>query len=312
MDKKYLRENKNSFNIVKNSKIYAKVPDFDDAIFIRNLLIEHNWNLNQFPQIIRKNDVYLVIPIIDDKIQLIGKYETKPNILTVNRLIKNFKRNPNNSEYGLNILKVFDTFVIKKQIAGDDYIFGYYGTFEDARFVRNFLLDNNWNVDAFREIEFDDETNSYRVVRVIDDHVYVLANFIIKSQINLQEVYEEFLAKVSKHKYGLAQYPHLDLLKDKIPELEVEFQVKTKDKKWSFENVDENESILTQVIFNLTPFQQTVLNSINSNTSFDEIKKSLIRYNSKNFDKKILKNLDELIEMDLIEKTDDTYSKTNF
>ena len=39
--------------------------------------------------------------------------------------------------------------------------------------------------------EFDDETNSYRVVRVIDNYVYVLGNFIIKSQINLQEVYEE-------------------------------------------------------------------------------------------------------------------------
>ena len=311
MAEKYLRENANSFNIVKNSKIYARVMDFDDAIFVRDLLIEREWNLNRIPPIIEKDGAYLVLPIIDGKLHLLGKYKAKPNVLTINRLIKNFKRNPNNTMYGLNITKVFDVFVIKKQIAGDDYIFGCYDNFEDARFVRNFLLDNNWNINAFREIEFDDETNSYRVVSIIDDYVYVLGNFHFKSRIKLDKVYEEFLAKISKHKYGLANYPHLDLLKDRIPELEEKFQVKTKDKNWSFDNIDENGSILSQVIFNLTPFQQAVLNSISEDTSFDHIKKSLIRYNSKNFDNKILKNIDELIELNLVEKTDDTYSKTN-
>ena len=311
MGEKYLRENKNSFNIVKNSRIYAKVTDLDDAIFIRELLIQNDWDLNRIPQIIKKDDNYLVLAIIDEKLHLLAKYKTQPNTLTIINLIKRYKRNPNNSEYGLNITRVFDTLVIKKQIAGDTCIFGYYDNFEDARFVRNFLLDNNWDVNAFREIEFDDETHSYRVVSVIDDQVYVLGNFNFKSQIHLDKVYAEFLAKITKHKYGLANYPSLDSLKDRIRELEERFQVKTKDENWSFENIDENESILNQVIFNLTPFQQTVLNSVDSNTSFDEIKRSLIRYNSKNFDNKILKNLNELMDLNLIEKTDGCYSKTN-
>lgn len=311
MAEKYLRENANSFNIVKNSKIYARVMNLDDAIFVRDLLIERKWNLNRIPPVIKKDDVYLVLPVIDGKLHLLAKYRAKPNVLTINRLIKNFKRNPNNTMYGLNIVRVFDVFVIKKQIAGDEYIFGLYDNFEDARFVRNFLLDNNWNVHAFREIEFDDETNSYRVVSIIDDYVYVLGNFHFKSRINLKNVHEEFLAKISKHKYGFANYPHLDLLKDRIPELEDRFQVKTRDKNWSFENIDESGSILNQVIFNLTPFQQAVLDSISQDTSFDNIKRSLIRYNSKNFDNKILKNIDELIELDLVEKRDECYSKTN-
>lgn len=312
MGEKYLRENRNSFNIVKNSKIYAKITDLDDALFIRELLIQNDWDLNRIPQIIKKDDNYLVLAIIDDKLHLLGKYKTQPNTLAIINLIKRYKRNPNNSEYGLNITRVFDTLVIKKQIAGDSYIFGYYDNFEDARFVRNFLLDHNWDVNAFREIEFDDETHSYRVVSVIDDYVYVMGNFNFKSQINLEKVYAEFLAKISKHKYGLANYPSLDLLIDRIPELEDRFRVKTKDENWSFENIDENKSILNQVIFNLTPFQQAVLNSITSDTSFDEIKRALIRYNSKNFENKILKNIDELIELNLVEKTGDGYSKTNF
>ena len=85
-----------------------------------------------------------------------------------------------------------------------------------------------------------------------------------------------------------------------------------KDKNWSFDNVNENESILSQVIFNLTPFQQSVYDSIDSNTSFDEIKRSLIRYKSKNFENKIQRNIDELIELNLIERIgENSYSKTN-
>ena len=312
MGEKYLRENVNSFNIVKKSKIYAKVTDFDDAIFIRDLLIRNDWDLNKMPQVIKRDDDFLVLANIDEKLHLLAKYKKQPTPLTVINLIKQYKRNPNNSKYGLNITRVFDTLVIKKQIAGDDYIFGYYDNFEDARFVRNFLLDNDWDVCKFNEIEFDDETHSYRVVSVIDDNVYILGNFNFKSRINLEDVYTDFLTKISKHKYGLARYPHLDLLKDKIPELEDRYHLKAKDEKWSFDNIDENESILNQVIFNLTPFQQTVLDSISSDTSIEDIEKSLIRYKSKNFTQKILKNIDELIELGLIEKTgEDTFSKTN-
>ena len=312
MGEKYLRENKNSFNIVKKSKIYAKAADFDDAVFIRDLLVQYDWDLNRIPQIIKKDDDYLVLAVIDEKLHLLAKYKTQPDTLTIINLIKEFRRNPNNSEYGLNITRVFDTFVIKKQIAGDDYIFGYYDNFEDARFVRNFLLDHNWNINAFRQIEFDDETHSYRVISIIDDHVYVLGNFKFKSRINLEETYEKFLAKILKHKYGLANYPHLDPLKDEIPYLESRFQVKARDGTWQLNNLDDDTSPLSEIIFALTPFQQSVYDAISKDTSIEEIEKSLIRYKSKNFTQKILKNTNELIELDLIEKTgEDTFSKTN-
>ena len=311
MSRKYLRENKNSFNIVKSSKIYAKITAFEDATFIRDLLVDNDWDLDKIPSVVIKDEDYLVLAVIDEKLHLLEKFDTKPDDSTIDNLIKQFRRNPNNSKYGLNITRVFDTFIIKKQIFGDEYIFGYYDNLEDAQFVRNFLLDNDWNVNSFEEIEFDDEMNTYRVISVIDDRVYVLDNFNNKSEINLENVYEEFLAKISKHKYGLASHDYLEELKDKIPDLEEKFQVKTKDENWSFDNVRENDNVLNQIIFNLTPFQQAVFDAIGENTSYEEIKKSLIRYNSKNFDKKISKNIEELINLDLIKKTDDTYSKTN-
>lgn len=309
MGEKYIRNNRNSYNIVKNSKIYAKITALDDAVFIRDLFIKENWDLNKIPETVKKDDDYLVLAVIDEKLHLLAKFKSKPDSETIIKLTKNKIRNPNNSRYGLNITKVFDTYVIKKQIASDDYIFGYYDNLADAQFVRNFLLDNNWNVNEFGEIQFDDETESYKVIKVIDDNVYVIDSYDSKDEIDLNRSYENFLSEISKHKFGLATHPHLDLLKDKIPELEEEFDVKTKDDVWSFEDVS---SPLNDIIFNLTPFQQSVYDSIGSNTSLDEIKKSMIRYKSKNFDKKILKNIDDLIELNLIEKVDgEVYRKTD-
>ena len=299
MGEKYIRNNRNSYNIVKNSKIYAKITDFDDTIFIRDFLIEIDWDLDNVPETIKKDDDYLVLAVIDEKLHLLAKFKVKPDSRTVEKLTKNKIRNPNNSKYGLNITRVFDTYVIKKQIASDDYIFGCYDNLADAQFVRNFLMDHNWNVKEFGQIEFDDETDSYKVVKVIDDKVYVIDSYDSKDDIDLTKSYERFLSEISKHKFGLASHPHLDLLKDKIPELEAEFNVKTKDDVWSFDDVS---SPLNDIIFNLTPFQQSVYDSIDSDTSFDEIKKSLIRYKSKNFDKKILKNIDDLIDLRLVEK----------
>ena len=306
MSEKYIRENKNSCTIVKNSKTYAKIATLEDAVFIRDFLVDNDWDLSKTPQILEKDENYLVLTVHDDKIHILAKYKQKPDADTINRLIKRHKRNPNNSRYGLNISKVFETYVIKKQIAGDDYIFGYYDRLEDAEFVRNFLLDNNWNVSEFNQIEFDEDTDTYKVIKVIDDKVYVLDSFD-SSDIDLNKAYEEFLAKISKHKHGLAHYPHLDLLKNHISDLEEELGVKTHDENWNLENI--NDNALNDIVFNLTPFQQSVYDAIDGEATFEEIKRKLIRYKSKNFEDKVSKNINSLIDMKLVEKQGDVYIK---
>lgn len=306
MSRKYIRTNKNYYNIVKGSKIYARIDNLEDTIFIRDFLVENSWDLDNIPDFIKKDNTYFILAVIDKKLHLLAKSDRKPVPSQIERLTRNKIRNPNNSRYGLNITRVFDIYVIKKQIASDDYIFGYYDSLCDAQFVRNFLMDHSWNVSEFSEIEFDDETGTYKVVSVIDDRVYVIDSYDSKEDIDLNASYEKFLAKVSKHKFGLASHPHLDMLKGIIPDLERQFDVKTKDEVWSFEGAS---SPLNDIIFNLTPFQQSVYDAIGSDTSLDEIKKSLIRYKSGNFDKKILKNIDDLIELDLIEKVNENHYK---
>ena len=313
MNKKYIRERKNSFDIVKNHQVMAKISNLDDAIFVRDLLVENDWNLDDFPQIILKNDDYLVLAVIEDKLRLLARYRLKPNDETVNKLINKYRRNPNNSKYGLNIMNYFDTFIIKKQIFGEEIIFGYYDDLKDAEFVRNFLLDNQWNVNEFSEVMFDEETDTYKVISVIDDNVYVLDSFASKDEIDLDKVHEEFLAKISKHKCGLGTYHHLDLLTDKIEELELKFNVKTKDEYWTLKDLNDKSSALNEIVFNMTPFQKIIYDVISSDTTLDEIERALVRYKTKNFKQKIVKNLNELVELKLVEKIDDeTFKKTNF
>lgn len=305
MAEKYIRKNAASFSIVKGSRNYGRFTNLDDAVAIRDELISCGWNLDLIDRIISIEDEFGAVGVIDERICLLGKFRQMPSDDTVDKLYKKRLRNPNNSKYGLNILRVFDTFVIKKMIAGDEYIFGVYDRLGDAEFVRNYLLDNNWNVDKFQQIQYDEDTDTFKVVEVIDDRVYVLDSFKSKGEIDLDRCHEEFLSKISKHRYGLANHEYLNELTDRIPELEERFNVTAKDDVWSFDNA---EDPLNDIIFNLTPFQKSVYDAVDDST-FDEIKRSLIRFKSSNFDKKIQRNLDELEDMNLIRKDGEVYTK---
>ena len=305
MSRKYIRENKNSFSISRKSRTYGGFASLDDAIFIRDELVRCDWNLDEITGTYEMDDEYLTVGVIDEKIYILSRSHERPSQNEVENLVKIKTRNPNGSRYGLNIARVFDTFVIKKQIFGMEQIFGYYDNLDDAEFVRNFLMDHMWNVNELSQIEHD-ESGAYRIVEVIDDKAYVFDTFKEEGEIDLEKSHRDFLTKISKHKYGLAAHPYLDELKDRIPELEKRFGVTADDDVWSFEDARDP---LNDIIFSLTPFQQAVFDAVDGST-FDEITDSLKRFRSKNFEAKISRNLDELEEMNLIEKEDDIFKKS--
>ena len=306
MSEKYIRKNKSSYVIVKGSVNFGKFENIEDATFARDLLLDVNWDLNMIDEIYMVNDTYIALGIIDGKVHILGKFTEEPSADEIDRLTKSVMRNPNNSKYGLNITKVFDTFTIKKRIAGEDHIFGYYDKLEDAQFVRNFLLDNMWNVNAFSQIEHDAEKDNFKVIEVIDDRAYVLDTFADESEIDIARCRGEFLNVISKHKFGLANHPHLDELTGEISNLESRWNITASDDNWSFENANDP----LEMIFSLTPFQKAVYDAVDSST-FEEIKKSLARYRSGNFDAKIQKNLDELVAMGLVDVRQNCFEKTN-
>lgn len=305
MSEKYIRKNKNNFTVVKNSRTYGKYDSLDVAVFARDLLVISDWQLdNIHDEIFEIDDGYIVFKVIDDKLFCLGQFSEKPTFDAISKLTRKKIRNPNNSKYGLNISRLFDNYIIKKQIAGDEYIFGVFDNLEDATFSRNFLLEHDWDVNAFGGIEFCDETDTYKIVVVFDDRIYILASYetLAEAEKNLENAKSEFLNKIFKHKNGLANYPHLDILTDRIDELENDFQIKTQDDFW---NIGDVENPLEDIIFNLTPWQKIIYDNAGDEFTFQQLKVKLKRYESKNFDKKIQRYLDELQELDLIEKLDD-------
>ena len=216
MSEKYIRQNRNSFSVVFKSHNYGTFKNLEHAILIRDYLYEHEWNTESIEDdFIKLNNRFIIIKVIDEKVHILAELESKPTEKLIAQITRKYLRNPNNSKYGLNISKIFETYIIKKQIAGDEYIFGYYDNLTDCEFVRNFLLENEWDVSKFKNIEFDEDTQTYKVILVIDDKVYVLNSFD-DNNIDLNHEYSEFLLKISKHKLGLVNYPHLDELKDKL------------------------------------------------------------------------------------------------
>ena len=305
MSEKYIRKNKNNFTVIKNSRTYGKYDSLDVAVFARDLLVSSDWQLdNIHDEIFEIDNEYLVFKVIDDKLFCLGQFSEKPTFDAISKLTRKKIRNPNNSKYGLNISRLFDNYIIKKQIAGDEYIFGVFDNLEDATFSRNFLLEHDWDVNAFGEIEFCDETDTYKIVEVFDDRIYILASYetLAEAEKNLENAKSEFLNKIFKHKNGLANYPHLDILTDRIDELENDFQLKTQDDFW---NIGDVENPLEDIIFNLTPWQKIIYDNAGDEFTFQQLKVKLKRYESKNFDKKIQRYLDELQELNLIEKLDD-------
>lgn len=305
MSEKYIRKNKNNFTVVKNSRTYGKYDSLDVAVFARDLLVSSDWQLdNIHDEIFEIDDGYIVFKGIDDNLFCLGQFSEKPTFDAISKLTRKKIRNPNNSKYGLNISRLFDNYIIKKQIAGDEYIFGVFDNLEDATFSRNFLLEHDWDVNAFGEIEFCDETDTYKIVVVFDDRIYILASYetLAEAEKNLENAKSEFLNKIFKHKNGLANYPHLDILTDRIDELENDFQIKTQDDFW---NIGDVENPLEDIIFNLTPWQKIIYDNAGDEFTFQQLKVKLKRYESKNFDKKIQRYLDELQELNLIEKLDD-------
>ncbi len=305
MSEKYIRKNKNNFTVIKNSRTYGKYDSLDVAVFARDLLVSSDWQLdNIHDEIFEIDNGYLVFKVIDDKLFCLGQFSEKPTFDAISKLTRKKIRNPNNSKYGLNISRLFDNYIIKKQIAGDEYIFGVFDNLEDATFSRNFLLEHDWDVNAFGEIEFCDETDTYKIVEIFDDRIYILASYetLAEAEKNLENAKSEFLNKIFKHKNGLANYPHLDILTDRIDELENDFQLKTQDDFW---NIGDVENPLEDIIFNLTPWQKIIYDNAGDEFTFQQLKVKLKRYESKNFDKKIQRYLDELQELNLIEKLDD-------
>ena len=94
MSEKYIRKNKNSYKIIKNSRVFGKFDSLDDAIFVREILINNNWDIDNFTLEMHLSlDNYIPVSKIDEKLVILGKFKDKPNDKFLEKLAKKLLNN---------------------------------------------------------------------------------------------------------------------------------------------------------------------------------------------------------------------------
>lgn len=184
----YIYEKKNRFTVSKsingNNKVFGNYNTLEDAIFVRNLLMEHDWNLDEiYPSdnVLEFNDEFVVVTVFKGTLKFLGKFKTRSGAEgNAPRLIEEFERNPYGSKYGIFIYKRDEYFDIKKSFNYKDILFGIYKNLDDATFARDLLVKYDWNLDAISNdgpVFFSQIHDQYIVVEVINDKVAVIKHY---------------------------------------------------------------------------------------------------------------------------------------
>ena len=90
---------------VKNHKQshYGSFKDYDDAEFIRDLLVKYDWNVELISKLspyFRFKDMWIILHVINGKLYIMDKFKTKNEAQNkYMSSLKHFMRNPHNSEF---------------------------------------------------------------------------------------------------------------------------------------------------------------------------------------------------------------------
>jgi hypothetical protein len=234
---------------------------------------------------------------------------------------------PYDSKYDSNIYKKYSGFIVVNSIDGKDHIFGYYDNLKYTYFVRDFLIENDWDLTKFKCIEFDEVCLEYYIIKVIKNRVYVIDGFYTYNEayLNYTKSLKEFVIKIYLHKYGFEKNSYLHELIGVAEDLFLEVDELTNEDSWLIDRLpeiyepktieqSEEANIDLNLIKNLTLWQKKIFDEINKFDdeifSFDELRRHLLRFKSKNFDNKVRKYLGELIDLKLIiDLGDDNYKR---
>lgn len=181
----YIYEKNNRFRVIKsikgNNKIFGNYGTLEEAIFARDLLIGHDWNLDEIipsDNVIKFNDEFMVITAFKGALKFLNRFQTRNDAKeNASKLIMEFERNPYGSKYGTYIYKREDYFDVKKKINNKDVLFGSYTNLNDATFARDLLADHDWDLtDILNEgpVFFSQIHDKYVVVNVNNGKLMVI------------------------------------------------------------------------------------------------------------------------------------------
>lgn len=165
-------------------KTYGYYETLEEAVFARELLIEHDWDLEEIRKlgnVLEYGDEFMVVVIYEGKLKFLEKFKTRSGAEgNADRLIKDFLGNPYNGKYGLYIYSNNDSFYIRKMHDGAEKLFGLYATLDDATFARDLLMQHDWSLEDISDdgpVYYSSLHNQYIVAAVLNDKLTVIEHY---------------------------------------------------------------------------------------------------------------------------------------
>lgn len=196
----YIYKNNNRFRISKSidgkTKAFGNYGTLEEAILVRDLLIEHHWNLDElvpYDNILEFNGEFLIVKIFHGTLKIITKFKTFTDAWNnVEICIADFERNPYGRNYGDCIYNVGKYFDVKKSINNDEVLFGRYKRLDDAIFARDLLVKYDWDLMEILKggpIFFSQIHDQYIVAPVINGKLDIIEyyNSKIDAILNVEE-----------------------------------------------------------------------------------------------------------------------------
>lgn len=256
----YVYHIRGSYKIIKNNHSYGVFKSEELADSISDELIKIDWNLDKFPDIFEFNNEFYITYIKNNKIYIVSQYSSKDEASSnYDEDVERFVDNPNNSKFGAFIYpNNYKSFSIFKSINGINTNFGSFRSLYDAKFVRNTLMDIDWNIDNLEDIYYNEFSDTYDVVGVYKNKIKILESFdsIEDAQNNLQDVLDRF------------EYKKMVFDEDYIQENGNQFAIHDSDSKYfgsfkSFEDACTVRDFLVENNWDLTNFDYNSIYHIN-------------------------------------------------
>ena len=343
----FISGNNSSYSVNKSTediqKYFEDYRKYEDAVFVKNILEENNWNVENLNRICydKTSGTFKIILTENNAIRVLDTFDSYHEAEYNRSYNLHAHRNnsflKNDKSY---IMENNNLFSIYRNIRDKKIYYGSFRLIEDARATMNILQNHNWNLNAI---------NLNRIYKIGDYHwVFYLPENYLKVIGKYDSFKDSCLEENNRSLYCADDFNKKDINDDrfvyprkdggyviikKIQGAQVSFGnydsiTAARDARNEFENEgwnyyidddsifgDEYDNSFEKLLHNLSRWQKIIFDAIcdigKEEFSFDEVKNNsyISRYNLKNLDKKLDKHLNELVDSNLIKKVDENKYK---
>ena len=343
----YIYWNDFSYNVYKSGgdvkKYLGGYKNYEDAVFVRNILEENDWNVENLNSIYydKISGTFKIILIENNMVRVLDSFdsyqEAKYNMDYTYYTHRNKAFLKNDKSY---IWENNNLFSIYRNMNNKKTYYGSFRLIEDARAAMNILQNHNWNVNSINLDRIYKIGDYHWVFYLPENYLKVIGKYDSFKDSYLEENNKSLYCKDDFNKKEVNEdrfvYPRNDggyVIIKKIQGTQVSFGtydslIAARDARNEFENEgwnyyidddsifgDEYDNSFEKLLHNLSRWQKILFDAIcdidKEVFSFDEVKNNsyVSRYNLKNLDKKLDKHLSELVDIKLIKKVDENRYK---